>query len=675
MDSISASKSTGGRSYEERCPSTPELQAYSSGRLSWHQSECINAHLLKCRRCDSTLDAIDVDSDTITYALDSLPLGPDDDAELSAAQQALLSDPENLSDSLFPESLSRTIAYSGPDARAPIPQHLGDYELLHRIGRGASGMVYRARHTRLDRIVAIKVLAPARGGSQTLIERFRREMQAVGRLDHPNIVKATDAGDAEGFHYLVMEYFDSVDLSTLLQTMGPLRVADACELIRQAAFGLDCAYEHGMVHRDVKLSNLLFGPGGQVKVLDLGLVAFRNESACEASIAENDGDRPLGTSDYMAPEQWTDFADVDIRADIYGLGCTIFKLLTGKGPFSDRGKGHRSKMAAHLHDPVPSIREFRKDVPSRLDTIVRRMLAKRREERFDRPFDVAHALAPFCRQADLPSLAKTAGITVGIGLPYNARTSRQFSRRQFAVYAAAGLVVASAGIHWSLRSGIERHAPPRWRRLYPRAPAILYPPAADANHHYTFDEASGKISLSAVNPTLVHLGKPTQGRFVLRGAIREPELGGSAGYFFNHETEAKHENSGQTCQAILLESYDDDGQEAIAYHLRWQQLRVEYTDGSQQVRIEPWAAITLPPTLLREFNLLQVALGKSSFPDIVFNGAVLPESQWTLSRESWQMRRVDSMSRRQLENLHLGRLGIVAVSTAAEFHEIELLYG
>jgi serine/threonine protein kinase len=212
-----------------------------------------------------------------------------------------------------------------------LPQQLGPYQLFEELGHGAMGTVYRALHVKLKRVVALKVLSAARLGDPGAADRFAREMEAIGKLDHVNIVRATDAGEAEGFPFLVMEFLNGLDLAQLVKRRGALPLADACEVIRQAALGLQHAHEHHLVHRDVKPSNLLLTPEGRVKVLDLGLALLPREPQAREALTEVG--QVMGTFDFMAPEQAADVRNVDIRADIYSLGCTLYYLMVGQPPF------------------------------------------------------------------------------------------------------------------------------------------------------------------------------------------------------------------------------------------------------------------------------------------------------------------------------------------------------
>ena len=307
-----------------------------------------------------------------------------------------------------PTTRPETIPWADP-ASPPIPpphheggysgRRLRDYLVLGRIGRGGMGQVYKARHVRLDRLVAIKVLPLERFADAAAISRFEREMKAVGRLDHPNIVLARDAGEADGVHFLVMELLEGFDLAAILKERGPRPLADACEVIRQAALGLQHAHEAGRVHRDLKPSNLFLTRAGTVKVLDLGLALIVEETIAGPLTP---ADAAMGTFDYTAPEQWADAHRVDIRADLYSLGCTLFALLTGGPPFpADSHPTLTSKMMAHLHESPPPLREFRAEVPPDLEALVARLLAKAPDDRFQTPGELAGALAPFCIGADL----------------------------------------------------------------------------------------------------------------------------------------------------------------------------------------------------------------------------------------------------------------------------------
>ncbi len=280
---------------------------------------------------------------------------------------------------------------------------LGDYQLREQIGRGGMGAVYRALHLRLGREVALKVIGPPWLASDQVASRFYREMKAVGKLDHPHLVRATDARQVGDRHLLIMELLDGIDLSRLMARLGPLSIADACEMTRQAAEGLEHAHQHGIVHRDVKPSNLMLTRRGTIKVLDLGLARLQEEVA--------EGITPshlaMGTPDYMSPEQAADPRAVTPRSDLYSLGCTLYHLLAGQPPYHDSGTPFR-KLLGHKQVPVPPLRHRRPELPDGLVGLLDRLLAKDPAARVAAAREVAEGLRPWCVGADLPGLLDRA---------------------------------------------------------------------------------------------------------------------------------------------------------------------------------------------------------------------------------------------------------------------------
>ncbi|HUT95375.1 MAG TPA: serine/threonine-protein kinase [Thermoguttaceae bacterium] len=266
------------------------------------------------------------------------------------------------------------------------------------------GTVYKAMHSRLKKYVAIKVLPTGRLASPEAVARFLREMQVAGRLNHPNVVSALDAGEAGGIYYLAMELVEGVDLSALVARCGRLAVPDACEIVRQAALGLEAAHRQELVHRDVKPSNLMLDDEGCVKLLDLGLA--RLVTTAEDGPELTNSAQIVGTPDYMAPEQALQSRTVDIRADVYSLGCTLYKLLSGQAPFAAPDYDTPlKKVAGHARDPIPPLGRLRADVPESLVRYLSRMLAKLPDDRPASPSHVAEAMAPFCEGASLRELA------------------------------------------------------------------------------------------------------------------------------------------------------------------------------------------------------------------------------------------------------------------------------
>ncbi|HXI52746.1 MAG TPA: serine/threonine-protein kinase, partial [Candidatus Saccharimonadales bacterium] len=261
------------------------------------------------------------------------------------------------------------------------------------------GLVFKARHQMLDKVVVLKLVPADCIADPARLTRFQREMRAMGQLEHPNLVTAADARSVGEWHFVAMEFIDGVDLHQLVRAQGALPVAAACEAARQAALGLQYAHEHGLIHRDIKPSNLMLTRAGIIKVIDMGLALIREDSTAQLTQTG----LVLGTMSYCAPEQFRDASHVDIRADIYSLGCTLFHLLTGKSPYWER-KTFAEVMQAHLHDPFPSLAEALPNAPAGLEAVLARMTAKDREARFSTPREVVEALEPFARGANLGPL-------------------------------------------------------------------------------------------------------------------------------------------------------------------------------------------------------------------------------------------------------------------------------
>ncbi len=313
---------------------------------------------------------------------------------------------------------------------------LGDYELLDEIGRGGMGIVYRGRQIFLDQTVAIKVLSQHYHSDAHVVSRFRREMRMIGGLHHPNIVQALNAGESSGTLYLAMEYVDGYNLHVLVKKTGEkekLRITNcelrdeealqpcfstipigaAAEVIRQAAFGLEHACEQGLVHRDLKPANLMITKTGVVKILDLGLGKFRAENRLNESLepALTQFGATMGTVDYMAPEQWENATDVDIRADIYSLGCTLFFMLTGIAPLDAEGSmSQRQKLLARLEGSVPDIEKFRPDCPPELVEVLKKMVAGKPADRYQTPTELLEAITPLADFNELKSVLLTVPV-------------------------------------------------------------------------------------------------------------------------------------------------------------------------------------------------------------------------------------------------------------------------
>lgn len=271
---------------------------------------------------------------------------------------------------------------------------LGPYRLLERVGEGAMGQVFKGWNPKLERIIAIKMIHKEHLTNKKATERFRREIHTASQLEHPNIVRVYDADEVEYRPYLVMDFVDGIDLSRMVKQGGPLPVWQAADYARQAALGLQHAFERGVVHRDVKPGNLLVTRDNVVKILDFGLARFETGADQEGRLTTLGA--MLGTVDYIAPEQAENAQAADVRADIYSLGCTLYYLLAGRGPFP--GSTIVEKVSARMVGEAPGIRSLRADVPPGLEAVLKRMMARNVADRFQTPQEAAIALQTFCDQ-------------------------------------------------------------------------------------------------------------------------------------------------------------------------------------------------------------------------------------------------------------------------------------
>ena len=391
----------------QSCPNPDTLQAFILGNVPEVQATQIADHLDECTVCDQTASSLEQKVDPFVSRLKQ-PTG-----DASVFSEADFRDAVRRIADLGRAPSSLDIDLGELDAQGTP---FGQYLLLEKIGQGGMGAVYRALHSRLEKIVALKLLPPASTGDETAVARFDREMKAVGRLNHPNIVQALDAGEAEGTHYLVMEYVAGVDVSQIATAGGKLPIADACEIVRQAAIGLNYAHQQGMVHRDVKPSNLMLAvektetdisnsmPEVRVKILDLGLALLSDAHRPGQHDLTGSG-QLMGTIDYMAPEQGDDSHHVDLRADIYSLGATLFRLLTGQPVF--HGPSYQTqlqKMMALANASAPPVQSRSPEIPDALAAIVDRMISRNPDQRFASAAEVAAALAPWAQGASLARL-------------------------------------------------------------------------------------------------------------------------------------------------------------------------------------------------------------------------------------------------------------------------------
>lgn len=302
---------------------------------------------------------------------------------------------------------------------------VGPYLILDRLGEGGVSEVFLAWDTLKGRNVALKVLHQHLTDRSAAAREFQRELQAVTRLSHPNIIQIFDAKQMGSLNYFAMEYVEGLDLDRHVRRMGPMPIERACDCIRQVAQGLQHAHQMGLVHRDIKPANLFLVQSSEsiaassprrttdstVKILDWGLARVRADAGGDADRAGIDHDTEkgmlIGTADYIAPEQARDPCLVDIRADIYSLGCTLYFLLTGQPPF--RGASLMQKLMQHQDAERPQVRDIRPDVPEELAAVVQRMMARHAEDRYAIPLLIVGALRHFTGAAVPRAVSATVG--------------------------------------------------------------------------------------------------------------------------------------------------------------------------------------------------------------------------------------------------------------------------
>jgi WD40 repeat protein len=355
-------------------PDAEKLQGFGQGLLTPEEAATLEEHLAVCDECCHHLEA--TPNDSFVGQLREAQDLPSPDTQHFAAGYSIPAD----------ESLG---------GLADHPR----YRVVRLLGRGGMGAVYLAEHRRMGRLVALKIINPELLNHSGALMRFQQEVKTAAKLDHANIVAAFDADQAGNSHFLVMEYVEGQNLSDYLAENGPLPVAYACDIIRQAALGLQHAHERGMVHRDIKPHNLMLTPPGQVKVLDFGLARFATEAASPTKVEQGATDSHLtgagavmGTADYIAPEQARDAHLADGRSDVYSLGCTLYHLLSGQPPFPTGTT--REKLQLHSTNFPLWLCDVRPEIPEGLARVVAKMMAKKPEDRFHTAVEVAAALKP-----------------------------------------------------------------------------------------------------------------------------------------------------------------------------------------------------------------------------------------------------------------------------------------
>ncbi|MCM2370488.1 serine/threonine protein kinase [Aporhodopirellula aestuarii] len=377
-----------------QCLSTTELKKLLVGELDADAFDSASEHVDSCARCQASIEELSDASEPLRVQKRPDPLENESACQFAIHRLLVTMPTGNTTTSQGSETL-------------PL-QQLGPYHILGHLGRGGMGTVCLAEHVRLKRRCAIKLLPPARVAQPGWLERFEREMAAVASLEHPGIVRANDAGTEAGWHYLVMEHLDGLDLARVTRAVGKLAVPDACEVIRQASLALAHVHGSGLVHRDIKPSNFMLTRSGTVKLLDLGLVLAGDDPlSCDDRLTTVG--HLMGTLPAMSPEQLMDSRRVDASADIYSLGATLYRLISGRWPFSSDG-GIATRVLAITSESPPPLATVQPDVDKQLSALVDAMMSRHPKHRpsADR---VADEIQAWTSEANLTALIRRAEAT------------------------------------------------------------------------------------------------------------------------------------------------------------------------------------------------------------------------------------------------------------------------
>lgn len=612
----------------QTCPGMRTLRAFAHGMMSSADIEAVGMHVADCVSCGQRLEEFDEDGDSF---LDYLRLADEelaDETEFRHLKRRLRDLPSSaIASHTRSSEISADRKPGDESSNRRVPRRLGHYELREKIGQGAMGSVYGGWHARLKRRVVIKLLSPARLNDAQAIARFHREMEVIGRLDdHPNIVRARDAGEVDGFHYLVMDYVEGIDVRELLNRVGQLRVSDAAEVVRQAACGLDHAHRCGIIHRDVKPSNLLLTRVGEVKLLDLGLAAYEKGSRR----GKHSSDLVVGTADYMAPEQWDDSGQVEFRADIYAVGCTLFELLVGRAPFSNGRRTSRAKMLAHRKFPVPSVRSLRPEVSKELDAVVKRMLSKAPVERYSCGADVSTAMQPFAEGCDLVGLigrirrpkedtkAKWSDIT------YISRQIRAHGRK--AVLSRAFFIVAAiAGLALMLATltvvgiGAKWPAPELTISVGP-ADAVLW----------RYDPTQETLQVQSKDAVFFRWGDSTGNNYDIQTSLVQRDWRAQAGIYWGCRSIAKEDETHYLMQTVCLRTYRDEAMEE-SYEIAHTELSLVKQTSERVTRSQnTLASVPVDVSSIDRAHVLRVVITDGKLDHVEWDDTRLTELRQTV---------------------------------------------
>jgi serine/threonine protein kinase len=544
--------------------------------------------------------------------------------------------------------LSSVDASSVGGAREPV---IGQYQLLERLGSGGMGTVFKARHLRLKKLVALKVLRFDSQHDEHLSARFSREIEAIGQLHHPNIVQAYDAGEAAGISYLAMELVAGRDVETHCRSLGQLPWRSACEIIQQAALGLQHAHERGFLHRDVKPSNLLVSSEGVVKVADLGLARLTRAETGSLT----DAGFIVGTPDYISPEQ-SRGGELDARSDLYSLGCTLYRMLAGVVLFPPPDFDTRAKkMSAHAERSARPLAELRDDLPPGVLSLMDRLLAKDPDQRPAsaaalaaelRGLTAGHGLSELTAQISLtedlptpasePELHSTTRPKAGQTVTIASSRARVSKSRWLWTTTAACLLSLAALAAWLL---VPRQSLPfddtqnqadmplnAWQPILAgHAPIPLAWPQNDPNSTQVFKANEDRLFLSCTGNGLVSFGRMTRGNYRIQLELQQHDWPGGVGFFWGGQELGEGDAKVWHCQALLL-SYSTGYSSGAKHFIHRAKLQVPVNPAkssfvtselSRQETPHPFGGAKTLELQFMEGRLREVKWDGQSLPELV----------------------------------------------------------
>jgi eukaryotic-like serine/threonine-protein kinase len=639
----------------EPCPSDDLLSDFRRGKLEETAAASIRIHVNSCSACRFRYWNADESSAGLIDGA-----SPDRDKNPRHNGRQVIADAR--------PAAELTIDARG--AHSAISRRLGKYEIREELGKGGMGVVYRAFHTRLGREFALKVIRPEFADNPRIVARFYREAAALGVISHPNIVAATDADEADGFHFLVMELIEGFDLDAILRHCSPLSIADASEIIRQAAVGLQAVHVKNRVHRDLKPSNLMLSRDGVVKILDLGLACFRSNGQAEEPLT--DTRMVMGTADYMAPEQWCRARHVDIRADIYSLGCTMFQLLTGSVPFGGSAyAGRARKEIAHAEAARPSVRELRSGVPPALDSFIRQMMSMNPAARPQSPSEIADYIAQFANGAVLTELTRRAFSSGKNSEAFEAAHSTvlppahtpsmpdskhpsvaQHSRRSrllvslLAAVICAGIAIATfrwvatlgdAGPPQTLAAKGEpkqnrvdgkvpfaKMEPGRWHDLLRTEPTKLSWHDPRRNHFYAHDPENRELRLDVPGMSMFSFGDAERAAYQFQVSFHQTRWVGGVGVFFGYHDDVHAGLPCRRCQLLQL-APRLNAPPAEGFVIERTRLRLEdHGNGYEIVSEDEMKSTVIPTPSERQRHMLFIEVSDQALNEVRFDGVPIP---------------------------------------------------